>query len=100
MDNLPTETIIKTLDNTPRVLFWGVDEFLLMVGPLFIGMAFGYLSFMLLGFVLKRFYNRLKKRYPRGHFQHIVYWKFPIYALKASGVLKRFPPSHYREFRL
>ncbi|MFI5343138.1 MAG: type IV conjugative transfer system protein TraL [Chlamydiales bacterium] len=86
------------MDNTPRMLFWGIDEFVIMVSPFFIGLLVGSVPVMLSGFFLKGFYRRTKKRYPKGAIRHSLYRNLPHWFFKQSGVFKRLPPSHKRDF--
>ena len=90
--------VFKTLDNMPRMIFWGVDEFVIMAAPFFIGLLFGSVFMMLSGLVLKKFYCRWKKRYPRGLIMHALYWNLPTRAFIRFGVFKRLPHSHVRDF--
>lgn len=96
MDN--KNIIFKTMDNTPRMLFWEIDEFIVMAAPFFLGMLVGSVILMLSGFVLRKFYNRWKKRYPRGLLRHTMYWNMPTATLNKAGIFKRLPASHKRDF--
>lgn len=86
------------MDNTPRMLFWEIDEFILMAAPFFLGVAVGSVSVMLSGIVLKKFYSRWKKRCPRGVLRHTIYWNIPTHSLRVLGIFKRLPDSHERNF--
>lgn len=92
--------VIKTLDNQPRILFWGIEEFLIMAIPPFIGLLLGNLWVMLGGFALKPLYNRLRRKLPRGAIRHRLYWHLPKSAFKGAGILRNLPPSHIRELLL
>lgn len=92
--------IIKTLDNMPRFFFWGMDEFILMVTPFFIGILLGSVLLMILGIVLKPFYTKLKRRYPNGFLKHKLYWNIPKSVFSKMGIFKKLPPSHYRDLVL
>lgn len=96
MDN--QSTIFKTMDNTPRILFWEIDDFLVMSAPFFMGILAGSICLMLSGIVLKKFYARWKKRYPRGLLRHTIYWHMPTKAVNKLGIFKRLPQSHKRDF--
>jgi type IV conjugative transfer system protein TraL len=98
VDKNLTPPTIKTLDNKPRVLFWEFDEFLSLVVPLFLGMAFGSLLLALSAIFTKQLYSKIKKKMPFGSFLHKIYWIFPTRALRS--VIKTLPPSHNREFIL
>lgn len=92
--------IIKTLDNTPRLIFFKIDDVAVVIIPFFIGMFFGLLWLMPLGFVLVFFYGKLKKKYPRSILQHYAYWTLPKRMFTTSGIFKNLPPSHKREYTL
>ena len=84
----------------PRVLFWRVDEFAIIVVPIFLGLLIGSILFMTLGFLLKPFYSRLKKKYPRGTLKHKLYWHLPTSIVGKMGICQTIPPSHKRELLL
>lgn len=86
------------MDNTPRMLFWGVDEFMVMAIPFFLGIIFGSVVIMLSGFVVRNFFCRWKRRYPKGVIVHVFYWKLPTQAFMRFGAFKSLPHSHLRDF--
>lgn len=88
--------ITKTLDNIPRFLFWNIDEFILMVTPLLIGIIASNPLLMLSGLGLKMAYVRLKKRFFAGSIKLILYWYFPTKAFYCMGVFTSLPQSHVR----
>jgi type IV conjugative transfer system protein TraL len=90
--------IYKTLDNTPRMFFWEIDEFFLMIVPLFIGIMIGSLLLMPSGLFLKWLYCRLKRRYPRGIIKHKFYSALPTSFFVMLGIYKGLPQSHKRKF--
>lgn len=92
--------VFSTLDNPPRILFWPLDEFLVMVGPAFVGFSIGYPLLLFLGFFAKPLYGRMKRKFPRGTLRHWLYWKLPAKAFGSSGPGSSFPPSYIREFLL
>jgi type IV conjugative transfer system protein TraL len=100
MESNQLHPIIKTLDNAPRILFWSVDEFIVMFLPLFIGIFLGSLLVMALGIVAKPLYSKLKKRYPKSILRHLAYWTMPRKVFSHAGILKRVPPSHIRKYLL
>jgi conjugal transfer pilus assembly protein TraL len=89
--------LLKTLDNPPRILFWELDEFLVMLVPVFAGIAIGSLSLMVAGLVLKPVFSKMKRRHKSRSLQHQLYWLLPYSSFQRSGLLKRIPPSHIRE---
>jgi type IV conjugative transfer system protein TraL len=96
MDN--RSVIFKTLDNAPRMLFWEIDEFIVMAAPFFLGVVVGSLCVMLSGLLFKKFYSRWKRRYPRGLLRHTLYWNIPTRAFNLIGIFKHLPQSHKRDF--
>jgi len=88
---------IKTLDNMPRILFWTIDEVLLVVGQFFLGIFIGNLWLTFLGFVLRYVYMKVKKTMPTGTLSHRIYWLLPSSALRRLKIINRLPPSHCRE---
>lgn len=92
--------IFKTLDNPIRLLFWSLDEFLMMITPLFLGICVGSLFLMSLTFVVKPLYSRVKKKYPNGALRHKLYWEFPTSSYNKVGKFHSLPPSHIREYFL
>ena len=98
MDVKQIHPTLKTLDNSPRVLFWEVDEFLSLSVPLFLGIALGSLLLAISGIFLKQIYSKIKRKMPFGYFIHRIYWMFPTRSLR--GVIKTLPPSHQREYIL
>jgi conjugal transfer pilus assembly protein TraL len=89
---------IKTLDNYPRILFWNLDDFLIVIVPMFFGICLGMLSLMLVGIVPIFIYRRMKKKMPHGSFKHKLYWILPTRVMRK--LLKNVPSSHYREMLL
>lgn len=90
--------VFKTLDNPARVLFWDLDDFCLMAIPPFLGIAMGVLWLMFIGVLLRPFYARLKRRFPKGTFLHFAYWSLPKNAWDRAGRLGSLPPSHRRDY--
>lgn len=91
--------IYKTLDNEPRILYWPIDEFLVMVLPVFCGIVFGCF-FLMLGSFLKVPYTRIKKRLSHRSTVHYAYWHLPTDYMKGVGHFKSLPPTHHREYLL
>jgi type IV conjugative transfer system protein TraL len=86
----------KTLDHPSRILFWKLDEFFVMIVPIFLSLALGSL-FMAFGVFLKIPYKKLKKKFSHCSLMHHLYWYLPT---KRLSHLKRLPPSHQRELVL
>ena len=95
--------VFKTIDNMPRILFWGADLFVILFAPFFLGLIIGGL-FCLFTLILSPIsgflYWRLTKKYPRGALKHIFYWNIPQDVFIRNGKLKAMPASHIREYTL
>lgn len=86
----------KLLDAPPKMFFWEMDEFMVMMAPLGLGIITGWvLSGAALGLLLSWGVAKLKSGQGAGFMLHVFYWVLPN-----GGVtkLKRTPPSHIREF--
>lgn len=90
--------IFKSLDNPARILFWNIDEFLLMALPFFIGVLLSSWCLMFSGFIVKYIYSKFYKNHPRFILNHILYWYLPTGKLKKIGLFKSFAPSHIRGY--
>jgi len=95
-----SQFLYKSLDNPIRILFWSMDEFLVLATPFFLCLCFGNVLFLLGTVVAKPLYAKMKKKFPRGVFKHHIYWNLPKRALEKMGKIKRLPPSHCRELLL
>lgn len=95
----PKHYIFKTLDNPPRILYWPIDEFLIMIVPVFFGIVFGCFPLML-GAFLKAPYTRFKKFLSYKSILHYAYWYLPTSYLQVAGNFKKLPSSHTREYFL
>jgi len=87
--------IFRTLDNPSRMLFWTLDEFFIMMIPIFLSIALGNLL-IALGVLIKIPYNKMKRQFSTS-LLHYAYWYLPT---KHMRYLKRMPPSHQRELIL
>ena len=88
--------IYNTLENTPRILFWELDEFISFALPLFSSILFSSLLLIPLALVSKYLYKKIKRRHSKVALIHLLYWYLPSYAF--SGRLKGIPESHKRDF--
>jgi len=92
--------VLHTLDNTPRLLFWGVDEFLLMASPILLGLVTGKLLIVFPALLLKPLYTRMKRRFPKGSLKGYLYWHLPHGVTTRMGMFRKAPPSHIRRYFL
>ncbi len=84
--------VFKTLDNSPRVLFWRLDDFIVFTSTFWLGMLFGNIWLMLGGFILKWVYGKIKKQLQHLNVWALLYWNFQI-------GWNCFPPSYKRRLR-
>jgi type IV conjugative transfer system protein TraL len=98
MNSEKVQVTIKTLDNSPRILLWNVDEFLLLMAPILVGMCLSWGLMMPVGLVLISPYKRLKKKMPKGSYVQRMYWLLPTCYLRKF--IKNVPASHHRELIL
>jgi type IV conjugative transfer system protein TraL len=83
-----------------RMLFWEIDEICVMIAPFFLGICCGSFLLALMGFIVKPFYTKMKKKFPQGTLKPKLYWHFPTKVLKNAGMIKNLPESHVRNFFL
>ena len=92
--------VVKTLDNKTRLLFWNFDEIILVMGAFLLTIAYANFFFLIVGFVLRYFYNKYKRRHPNSVISHRLYWLLPIQAIRFGGICKRIPASCKRDWVL
>ncbi|MFB5616681.1 MAG: type IV conjugative transfer system protein TraL [Nitrosopumilus sp.] len=95
--------ILKTLDNQPRVLFWGLDEFLMMTIPLMVGLFFqGFFGFAIMfsGFPLKMMYAKFANQSRYFSFRSFIFWFLPKKKTELLLGVKNLPDSSSREILL
>ncbi len=73
-----------------QVLWWEVDEFVIVIIFFMLAMMFGYVFYILM-FIVPYLYSKNKNKYPRGFFKHILYF---VGVLKLNG----YPTYFEREF--
>jgi len=56
------------------VLWWESDEFALFASGIVLWYLFGGYILLLTGLVIPIVYSKVKKRYPRGFFNHLAYY--------------------------
>lgn len=94
MSEISKYQVPRTLDDPGRILWWDVDQALLVCMFLVFGMVAGYLLIgMITGLSIGWVYGKSKSGRHKGYAIHLMYWFMP------SGVLglRRTPPSHHRE---
>jgi len=68
--------IKKTLNNTPRLVFWRIDDASAFLIPFSLGVLFGSLFMILSGFFCAWLYRRVRKRYGEINYKALIYWVF------------------------
>lgn len=94
MSKISDNKILKTLDNSPRILFWDIDEFMSMLVPIALGCCLGSLTVLFSAPFFWFVFRKIKRSTQKGALIHLLYWHFPKSAFKRSGKLKKFPDSH------
>jgi conjugal transfer pilus assembly protein TraL len=63
------------LDDPQQMLFWEIDEFILLAFMFGIGIMVNYLgTLVLFGVIAVKYYRKLKDRQPPGFLLHAAYW--------------------------
>ncbi len=63
------------MDDPPQLLFWELDEFLMLSIMFGVGILVNYLlTLILIGIVFIKFYRKTKDRRATGFMLHVVYW--------------------------
>jgi conjugal transfer pilus assembly protein TraL len=88
--------IPKYLDEPPRWLFWTMDEAIVLIAPLLLGLI--VFNRLILGFVLGVILMVILKKLKGSRGPHFLlshfYWYFPF----NDKYLKATPPSYIREY--
>lgn len=83
--------IKRTLDHMPRLVFWRIDEALMLIIPFALGVLFGSLSIIIGAFFSGWFYKKIRKRWKEINIRALIYW---IFGTGFSQI-----PSHMRKIR-
>lgn len=87
--------LLNHLDKPVRIFFFTVDELLIAIGPLFIGLFFGWAKTGLLTSLFGYFcVQQIKKKFAGSSFLEANYWFLPT-SPKSWHVLV---PSYIREY--
>lgn len=93
--DLEAHRIYQRLDDPIRILYWTVDEALLLFLPPIIGVVVDYaLSCLILGIGGFFLIRKIKKKFGGGTLKHMMYWYFPHNFMK----LPKTPPSFIRHY--
>jgi type IV conjugative transfer system protein TraL len=90
----------KTFDQSIRILFWALDEFLILIPLCFIGIVLRSLLLLGLAISLKAIYTQIKKKCRHQAFSHYLYRYFPTTICQKFGYFEGLPPSHLKELLL
>lgn len=83
--------VLAHLDRPVRLLFWSLDELVVMMIPFLVGIFSGSFVVILVGIVLYRFYRKNKRRYSAKRIKSLLYWYLP-------GRFVWMMPSYQRHF--
>lgn len=87
----------KTFDEPIRILFWTIDEFLILIPLCFIGLILKSLFLICLAFTSKAFYAQMKKKRRHQSYSHFIYLYLPTAVCQKVGYFEGLPPSHLKE---
>ena len=86
--------IPQRLDDPPKLLLWEMDQAMVFMSILVIGIACDLPgTFFVLGLLVAWRYGKLKSGKHRGFAKHLIFWRTPI-----TLGMRRTPPSYIREF--
>jgi len=86
--------IPRYIDTQPQILWWELDEVIVLLLSIFAGIVTRQLTYFLIGgFIATYFITKLKSGKSKGYVFHWLYW-LGIPSFQFRNV----PPGHYREF--
>lgn len=88
---METIRVLAHLDRPVRLLFWTMDEIVVMMVPFLIGIMASSFTVFGVGIVLYRVYRKYKRRYSNRYIKALLYWYLP-------GKFKWMLPSYKRHF--
>ncbi|MDF3047694.1 MAG: traL [Candidatus Midichloriaceae bacterium] len=87
--------IPRTLDEPTRILFWSIDEALIMIAPTGLGIILGHtLIGMAIGMGCFLGWRKLKGAKQANYILYMAYWWLPECLFK----FKKTPASYYRVY--
>ena len=85
-----------TLDAPPRFLWWDLDQALLYLGLVLLGIVSNFsLGGILMGAVVGWLYGKTKSGRHRAFMVHLMYWHLPS---DLASNFRETPPSHQRKY--
>ncbi|WP_042280648.1 type IV conjugative transfer system protein TraL [Candidatus Protochlamydia sp. R18] len=87
----------KTFDQSIRILFWSLDEFLILIPLSFVGIFLRSLVLLGLAILLKTLYVQMKKKSRHQPLSHYLYQYFPTSFCQKLGYFEGLPPSHLKK---
>ncbi|MAZ40097.1 MAG: type IV conjugative transfer system protein TraL [Legionellales bacterium] len=86
----------KYLDEKERLFFWTMDEALVLLGVMFLGVyTNNIISSIIAAFVLQTLYSKIKKQMDLTVLSHLMYWLLPT---KLLNFLKKVPDASIKEY--
>jgi len=92
--------VLTSMDNPMRVFVWNIDQVLVALVPLLVGILLSSVLVMLSGILFGFIYSRLRCSSNRGDLVSLLYWHLPSRALKKRGFFVHLPDSHERDLIL
>lgn len=90
----------KTFDQSIRILFWTLDEFLILIPLCFVGIILRSLFLLGLAISFKAIYTQIKRKCRYQSMSHYLYHYFPTDICQKFGYFEGLPPSHLKEVLL
>jgi conjugal transfer pilus assembly protein TraL len=91
--SIPQYRLVNLLDEPERILFFTVEEFLMLIVPIAMGLKFHHSGYgLFLGICGLYSIHKFKKRDGEAFFQYWVYWNLPLW----FGRFKKIPPAYFR----
>lgn len=87
----------KTFDQSIRILFWTLDEFIILIPMCLLGVFLHSLFLLCFAIALKAIYTKVKKNRRHRHLTHYLYQYFPTLICQRLGFFEGIPPSHLKE---
>jgi|JI7StandDraft_1071085.scaffolds.fasta_scaffold26540_2 type IV conjugative transfer system protein TraL len=88
--------LLNHLDDPLRFFFFTMDEFLVLAGPLLVGMLINKMLWgALCSLILYKLLTLIKKLAKGVNLRQLAYWFLPT----KKSTLKLYVPSYYREFQ-
>ena len=94
--NDTSTAIPRRLDDPPRMFWWDLDQSLIVMAMMIVGLMCGlFFCGRLIGLVFGHLYGRTKSGKHPAYALHLMYWYLPA----SVSALKNTPPSYLRQMQ-